>query len=45
MNEEYLKVSELNRFIKDVLSAGFPQPVWVCARTLAIADSRNAAPL
>ncbi len=30
MNEEYLKVSELNRFIKDVLNAGFPQPVWVC---------------
>ncbi len=30
MSEEYLKVSELNRFIKDVLNAGFPQPVWVC---------------
>ncbi|MBI5150788.1 MAG: exodeoxyribonuclease VII large subunit [Candidatus Omnitrophica bacterium] len=30
MNGEYLKVSELNRFIKDVLNAGFPQPVWVC---------------
>ena len=30
MGEEYLKVSELNRFIKDVLNAGFPQPVWVC---------------
>ena len=30
MAEEYLKVSELNRFIKDVLNAGFPQPVWVC---------------
>jgi len=23
-------VSELNQFIKDVLNAGFPQPVWVC---------------
>lgn len=27
---EYLTVSDLNRFIKDVLNAGFPQPVWVC---------------
>lgn len=27
---EYLTVSGLNRFIKDVLNAGFPQPVWVC---------------
>lgn len=30
MSEEFLKVSELNQFIKDVLNAGFPQPVWVC---------------
>lgn len=30
MNPEYLTVSQLNNFIKDVLSAGFPQPVWVC---------------
>jgi len=29
-NSEYLTVSGLNRFIKDVLNAGFPQPVWVC---------------
>jgi len=29
-NSEYLTVSDLNRFIKDVLNAGFPQPVWVC---------------
>lgn len=30
MNPEFLTVSQLNNFIKDVLSAGFPQPVWVC---------------
>ena len=29
-NSEYLTVSDLNRFIKDVLNAGFPRPVWVC---------------
>ena len=27
---DYLTVSDLNRFIKDVLNAGFPRPVWVC---------------
>lgn len=30
MVEEYLSISQLNRFIKDVLNAGFPQPVWIC---------------
>lgn len=30
MNEEFLTVSQLNTFIKDVIQAGFPQPVWVC---------------
>jgi exodeoxyribonuclease VII large subunit len=30
MSEEFLTVSELNNFIKDVLCAGFPQAVWVC---------------
>ena len=30
MEREYLQVSELNQYIKDVISSGFPQPVWVC---------------
>jgi exodeoxyribonuclease VII large subunit len=30
MNSEFFRVSELNQFIKDVISAGIPQPVWVC---------------
>src|SRR3989338_2820686 len=30
MQSEYLKVSELNELIQDVLRAGFPRPVWVC---------------
>jgi exodeoxyribonuclease VII large subunit len=30
MPENFYTVSELNRFIKDVLNAGFPRPVWVC---------------
>jgi exodeoxyribonuclease VII large subunit len=27
---ESYKVSELNKFIKDVLNAGFPQIIWIC---------------
>src|SRR5476651_796660 len=30
MSDEFLTVSELNQFIRDVLSSGFPQAVWVC---------------
>lgn len=30
MNRECLTISDLNRFIKDVLTSGFPQPVWIC---------------
>ena len=30
MSDEFLTVSELNHFIRDVLSSGFPQAVWVC---------------
>jgi len=30
MSDEFLSVSELNRFIRDVLNSGFPQAVWVC---------------
>jgi exodeoxyribonuclease VII large subunit len=30
MPEEFLTISELNRYIKDVLNAGFPQTLWIC---------------
>jgi len=30
MSDEFLTVSELNHFIRDVLNSGFPQAVWVC---------------
>ncbi len=30
MSSDFLSVSELNRFIRDVLNSGFPQAVWVC---------------
>jgi exodeoxyribonuclease VII large subunit len=30
MPEEFLTISELNRYIKDVLNAGFPQVLWIC---------------
>lgn len=30
MPEEFFTVRELNQFIKDVINAGFPQPLWVC---------------
>jgi len=30
MSDEFLTVSELNNFIRDVLKSGFPRAVWVC---------------
>jgi len=30
MSEEFLTVSELNHFIRDVLNSGFPKSIWVC---------------
>jgi exodeoxyribonuclease VII large subunit len=30
MSEEFLTVSELNHFIRDVLNSGFPKSLWVC---------------
>lgn len=30
MTKEYLRISELNQLIQDVVHAGFPQPLWVC---------------
>ncbi len=30
MSQEFLTVSELNQYIKDVINSGFPQTLWVC---------------
>lgn len=30
MNDEFLTVSGLNHFIRDVLNSGFPKSLWVC---------------
>jgi exodeoxyribonuclease VII large subunit len=30
MSDEFLTVSELNHFIRDVLNSGFPRSLWVC---------------
>jgi len=30
MSEDFLTVSELNNFIRDVLNSGFPRAVWIC---------------
>ncbi len=41
MGEEFLTVSQLNNFIKDVLSAGFPQAVWVCGEVQQYDRGKN----
>jgi len=30
MSDEFLTVSELNNFIRDVLNSGFPRSLWIC---------------
>ena len=30
MSDEFLTVSELNHFIRDVLNSGFPKSLWIC---------------
>ncbi|MDE2223411.1 MAG: exodeoxyribonuclease VII large subunit [Candidatus Omnitrophica bacterium] len=30
MSDEFLTVSQLNKFIRDVLTSGFPRSLWVC---------------
>ncbi|OGW95790.1 MAG: exodeoxyribonuclease VII large subunit [Omnitrophica WOR_2 bacterium GWA2_45_18] len=30
VREEFFTISELNKFIKDVINAGFPQILWIC---------------
>ena len=42
-DENILTVSQLNGFIKDVLSMGFPQLVWVCGEIQGYNRNRNKA--
>ena len=30
MSDEFLTISELNRYIRDVLNSGFPKSLWIC---------------
>ena len=30
MNDEFLTVSQLNNFIRDVIASGFPRALWIC---------------
>ena len=41
MNVEHLTVSELNRYIKNVVQSGFPQPLWVCGEIQQFNRNRN----
>ncbi len=41
MNQEFLTVSELNNFIRDVLSSGFPQAVWVTGEIQELKDKKH----
>ncbi len=39
--DEFLTVSELNHFIRDVLNSGFPKSVWVCGEIQGYDRSRD----
>ena len=41
MDKEYLRVSELNQLIKDVIHAGFPQPLWICGEIQGFDRNRS----
>ncbi len=41
MTKEYLRVSELNQFIQDIIRAGFPQPVWLCGEIQGFNRNRS----
>ncbi|MBU0469658.1 MAG: exodeoxyribonuclease VII large subunit [Candidatus Omnitrophica bacterium] len=30
MSDDFFTISQLNKFIKDVITSGFPQTIWVC---------------
>ena len=39
--EEFLTVSELNNFIRDVINSGFPQALWVCGEVQELRDKKH----
>jgi exodeoxyribonuclease VII large subunit len=41
MNQDFLTVSQLNNYIKDVVSAGFPQPLWICGEIQGLERNRG----
>ncbi len=38
---DHLSVSELNRYIKDVVNAGFPVPLWICGEIQGYERNKN----
>ena len=41
MTKEYLRVSELNQLIQDVIHSGFPQPLWICGEIQGFNRNRS----
>jgi exodeoxyribonuclease VII large subunit len=41
MTKEYLRISELNQLIQDVIRAGFPQPLWICGEIQGFNRNRS----
>ncbi len=39
--EEFLSVSEINNFIRDVLNSGFPASLWVCGEVQELRDKKH----
>lgn len=41
MSDEFLTVSELGTFIRDVLKSGFPRALWVCGEIQELREKNN----
>ena len=41
ITEEFLTVSEINCFIKDVINAGFPRALWICGEIQQYDRNKN----
>ncbi len=41
MNEEFLTVSELNHYIRDVINSGFPAALWICGEVQELRDKKH----
>ncbi len=40
-SEEFLTVSEVNNFIRDVINSGFPQALWICGEVQELRDKKH----